>query len=368
MASVTKRPDGRYLVRYRTADRHEHVRLFDKKKDADAWATRQQESINTGTHLDPRAGRLTLGEYARRWESAQVHRPTTAALVESQLRLHLLPQLGSRSLASLRRSDVQAWVRGRAEVLSPATSRQCYRLLATILRSAVEDRLLASTPCTRIQLPKAAPGKVEPLSVTDVEALVDAMPARYRALVVLMIGTGLRPGEAFAVSVDRIDFLRRRLGVDRQVVTLTGPPAFAPPKTASSVRTVPLPQTVVDALAAHLQAYPPGPDGVLFPATGGGLLRRSRFHEGAWAPAVKAAGLPTGTRLHDLRHFFASLLIRHGESVKTVQARLGHASAVETLQTYSHLWPDSEDRTREAVDGVFLREPLADSWRSATPG
>jgi integrase len=58
---------------------------------------------------------------------------------------------------------------------------------------------------------------------------------------------------------------------------------------------------------------------------------------------------------HDLRHYYASLLIQHGESVKVVQKRLGHKSAVETLDTYSHLWPDSEDRTREAVDQVLGR-------------
>jgi hypothetical protein len=69
--------------------------------------------------------------------------------------------------------------------------------------------------------------------------------------------------------------------------------------------------------------------------------------------AVKTAGLPAGTSYHDLRHFYASLLIDHGESVKVVQRRLGHASATETLDTYSHLWPDSEDRTRDAVDSVL---------------
>lgn len=65
------------------------------------------------------------------------------------------------------------------------------------------------------------------------------------------------------------------------------------------------------------------------------------------------ARLPAGTHFHDLRHYYASLLIRHGESVKVVQARLGHASAAETLDCYSHLWPDSEDRTRAAVDSVL---------------
>lgn len=68
-----------------------------------------------------------------------------------------------------------------------------------------------------------------------------------------------------------------------------------------------------------------------------------------------------GVTFHDLRHYYASLLIRHGESVKVVQARLGHATAAETLDTYSHLWPDSEDRTRDAIDAV-LGAP-ADSLR-----
>jgi integrase len=57
--------------------------------------------------------------------------------------------------------------------------------------------------------------------------------------------------------------------------------------------------------------------------------------------------------MHALRHYDASLLIRYGESVKTVQVRLGHASAAETLDTYSHLWPDSDDRTRAAIDSVL---------------
>jgi site-specific recombinase XerD len=85
-----------------------------------------------------------------------------------------------------------------------------------------------------------------------------------------------------------------------------------------------------------------------------------------WRPAARAAGIPAGTGLHALRHYYASLLIRHGESVKVVQARLGYASASETLDTYSHLWPDSDDQTREAVDSVLKTETetLAHSVRT----
>ena len=57
--------------------------------------------------------------------------------------------------------------------------------------------------------------------------------------------------------------------------------------------------------------------------------------------------------LHTLRHFYASALIAHGESVKVVQRRLGHSSAAVTLDTYAHLWPDSDDRTREAVEAAL---------------
>jgi integrase len=145
---------------------------------------------------------------------------------------------------------------------------------------------------------------VEPLPLDVVRALEDALPSRYRALVTAATGTGLRQGECFGLTVDRVDFLRRVVTVDRQLVTVVGrEPFLAPPKTSASVRTVPLPQAVLDA-----------------------------------------------------RHFYASLLIRHGESVKVVQARLGHASAAETLDTYSHLWPDSDDRTRAAVDAVLLAD------------
>jgi len=165
------------------------------------------------------------------------------------------------------------------------------------------------------------------------------------------------------LTVDRVRFLERTVTVDRQLITMRGKaPEFGPPKTEASNRTIPLPQVVVDALAAHLATYPAEPGGLIFTLSGKAITRQVFGHK--WRPAATAAGLPAGTGLHALRHYYASLLIRHGESVKTVQARLGHASAVETLDTYSHLWPDSDDRTREAIDSV-LGLAAADGLRTA---
>ena len=135
------------------------------------------------------------------------------------------------------------------------------------------------------------------------------------------------------------------------------PPQVSPPKTAASYRTVPLPQVVVDELAAHLAAFPASR--FVFTTAQGDALRRTAFAATVWCPAIKRTGLPTGTGFHSLRHYYASLLIRHGESVKVVQTRLGHASAAETLDSYSHLWPDSEDQTRLAVDSILGAQSVA---------
>ena len=172
------------------------------------------------------------------------------------------------------------------------------------------------------------------------------MPAEWRAIVVLGAGAGLRQGEALGVTEDRIDFLRRQLRVDRQLMNLPGEaPHLVPAKTQTFARTIPLPQVVVNALAAHLAEFPA--ESLIFRP-----ISRQLFSK-VWRTAVKRAGLPESITYHSLRHYYASLLIRHGESVKTVQERLGHSSAVTTLNTYSHLWPDSDDRTRTAVDDVL---------------
>jgi integrase len=349
VASIKKRPDGRWRARYRDPAGKEHAKHFDRRVDAERFLTTVEHSKLTGGYVDPRAGRITVRTYVEQWRAGQVWRPSTAASVETAMRRHVLPRFGDRPLASIRPSEVQAWVRELSDTLAPATVKLAYRFFTQAMRAAVTDRVIATSPCTGVKLPEITRERVVPLELVEVAALADAMPARYRALVTLGAGTGLRQGEAFGLTVDRIDFLRRTLTVDRQLVLLPDP-HLAAPKTKASIRSVPLPDVVLGALSRHLAAFPS--DGFVFTNESGESLRRSVFSR-IWRRAVKTAALPAGTSFHDLRHHYASLLIRHGESVKVVQARLGHASASETLDTYSHIWPDSEDRTRAAVDSAW---------------
>lgn len=354
MASIDKRPDGRYRARWREhPGGPQRTRHFTRKADAERFLDNIRGELAKGTYVDPAGGRMPFQDYAEEWRRAQIHRASTAEQCESYLRLHAYPTLGRRPLGAVRRSEVQAWVKGRSEVLSPGTVEVCYRWVATIFRSAVEDRLIPASPCVRIALPKKDRTDVEPLTGDELKALAAEVPDRLRALIVLAAGTGLRQAECFGLTVDRVDFLRRQVKVDRQLVrTRAGVPEFGPPKTQASLRTVPMPKVVADVLAAHLAAHGTGPEGLVFTNRVGRPLNRGAIWD-MWHPAARRADLPEGTTFHDLRHFYASLLIAKGCSVKAIQRRLGHQSAVETLDTYGHLWPDSDEETREAVDQVL---------------
>lgn len=366
MSSIAKRPNGQWRARYRDDSGREHARHFKRKLDAQRWLDEVTTSLVTGMYVDPQAGRMTFREYAEHWRACQNHRASTAEHVRRSLERHVYPSLGDRPLASILPTDVKGLVRRLGSTLSPATVSVIYRHLSAVFKAAVADRRIARSPCTGVSVAKPRPARVEPLTTAQVEALLEASPERYRALTLLAATTGMRQGEIFGLTVDRIDFLRRRVTVDRQLTTLTGAaPSFGPPKTEASTRVIPLPAVTVEALAAHIATFPPGRDGLVFTNTAGEPLRRSAFGS-TWRRVTTHARQP-GVTFHELRHYYASLLIRYGESVKTVQARLGHASATETLDRYSHLWPDSEDRTREAVDSVFRVDAAADSLRTATP-
>ena len=360
MASIDKRPDGGYRARWREyPGGPQKTRQFARKGDALLFLDAIRGDLAHGLYVDPAGGRALFRDYAEEWRSTQVHRSGTATQIETYLRLHAYPTLGHHQIGAIRRSEIQAWVKGRTRVLAPCSVELVYRWVATIFKAAVGDRLIAASPCIRIALPKHNDAEIVPLSVCEVEALAAAVPDRYRALIVFAAGMGLRQGECFGLSVDRVDFLRRQVRVDRQVIDArAGVPEFGPPKSKASFRTIPMPDVVGSALAAHLARYQPGKYGLVFTNSVNNPLRRNTAGE-MWHRARKQASLPGWATFHDLRHFYASLLIAKGCSVKAVQRRLGHQSAMETLDTYGHLWPDSDDETRNAVDQVLAGVTVA---------
>jgi integrase len=362
MGSVQKRPNGTWRARVRV-DGREVAKHFPKKSDAEKWASIQEAKLATGEWVDPRRGNVTMKEYAEAWRAIQPHRGTTRLMVESHLRLHVYPVLGRRPLGQLRTTEMMAWQRGIGENLAPATVATVVRIVRTMLRAAVRDRLIASSPMDGIRLPRLDLPMVRPLSVDEVGKLLEAVPMKWRAAVALGAGCGLRSGEVLGLAPESVDFLRRRVRVERQLIAL--PPSLGglqvgPPKTRTSRREVMLPSVVATELAVHMERWPPITvelGSFIFSNRYRSPMARGRFSEMV-ATAAKSAGLPDGVRFHALRHHYASLLIGSGLSVKAVQSALGHANAAETLDTYGHLWPSEEEAMGRAVD---------DAWTAKAP-
>lgn len=360
--SIKRRPDGRWRARWREyPGAPEKAKHFDRKVDAERWLVDLQHSINTGTYVDPAKAKVTLADYAEGWlvRMTPTWRASTALTVANSLKRHVVPVLGHRPLVSLRRGDVEAMCAGLD--LAPSTVGIVHQHLGQLLAAAVDDGLLVRNPASRARLPRRDTSKAQPVPLEVVDRVADALPDWLSVVVALGVGAGLRQGEASGLTVDRIDFLRRTLRIDRQLVTRgTEKPTLAPPKTASSHRTVPLAGFVVDALAAHLQRFPTAPHELVLRTPKGLPVDSDRFgHQ--WRTACKTAGTP-GTRFHDLRHTFASTLLSRGVSVKAVADWLGHGSPTITLSTYAHLMPADEDVARRVLDGALA--PLADRSRT----
>jgi integrase len=364
----------RWAVRWRDPEGKQRKKLYRRKPDAQRFAAEVKGQMDSGSYIQPASGKVTFREVAEKWQTANgvQHRPATVANVERALKNHILPAFGDREIAALRKPDVQAWVTDRTEVLAPSTLEVTYGVLRAIFAWAVGEFIQAS-PCDsrgragRIRLPRRAPKEVVPLSAAQVSALLEASPPRYRAALLLAAAAGLRQGELFGLEPRHIR--PGEIEVRQQLTVIDGKGVhISPVKTSSSRRIVPVPTAVTDALQAHLKVFPAPSralvdtsDGtrrdrkvrLIFTTDSGEPVQRSPWAR-TWRRIVKEASakeaIPDGITLHTLRHTYASLLIKHGESVKVVQKRLGHSSAAVTLDTYSHLWPDSDSTTRLAVE------------------
>lgn len=364
MASIDRRPDGRYRARYRDRDGVQHARHFGRKTDARRWLDEVTADVVTGRYVDPGAGRVTLATFYVGWSARQLWAPGTRAAYD--LALRTAPTVADVPLRNLRRSHIETMVKTwESDGLAPGTIRTRFSNIHSVLRAAVRDRIIATDPSDGVTLPRvrrAAQALTIP-TTGQVGALLRAVDPTFRAGVALAGFGGLRLGEVCGVQLGDINFLGRTLHVARQIQRVPGGRVDVRAPKHGGERAVYLPDDLVTILAEHVRRV--GPDPWLFATADG-----RPFHQDdaghLWERARHRAGV-SGVRFHDLRHFYASGLIHSGCDVVTVQRALGHSSASITLNTYAHLWPTAEDRTRAAAAGL-LATALADVEDSVRTG
>ncbi|MDH2407173.1 tyrosine recombinase XerC [Streptomyces chitinivorans] len=311
--------------------------------DAQRWLDEETASLVTGQYVNPKDRKVTVDEWCDKWlVGYATRRPSTVR----QAKVHLArirKEFGPLPLASVKPSMVRAWLaRLKKEGRKDSYVYALHNRLSQVMTDAVHDGLVTRNPCSRRTSPGG--GKPRPYVATteQVWALYEAFEERYRLAVLLGAFAGLRVGEVCGLRRVDVDFTAREIRPSVQY------PA-EPLKTDMSREAIPVPGALLELLPRPAEG---GPSTVLA-QDGGEQVSPWAIERQIRAVRPKVPGLPEGFRYHDLRHYYASLLIASGADVKVVQHRLRHASAKTTLDTYGHLWPDSDESTRAAVESAM---------------
>lgn len=360
-------PSGRWQARYTDEHGTSIAQTFGSKAEAKTWRAGQIADVARGVHVSP-VDRRTVTEWARVWIDSRPLRSGTSKRYDGMLSAHLVgTRLGSMRLVEVRTSHVQAWITDRSVRLAPSTTARLFTFVASLMKAAQADRIIAWSPCDGVVLPVAESAEHVLVTAEQVDAIEAEVPERYRTLMRLLATTGLRIGEALALTADDVDRERQVIRVRRtldQRARSAGPVKSA----RHSKRDVPVTREVLARLAAHRLAHPPaegldlGP--LLFTSAYGRPLRYDVLAFKVFRPAAERAGAK-GVTPHALRHYAGSAMLHDGVPPTTVAKVLGHS--VETLlRTYAHALPSGDDLVRASMarrsrSGTGLaRQALAD--------
>jgi integrase len=230
--------------RVRGPDGREIQKTFDNERDANRWVTDMRAARNRGAWFNPNDPTVVT-EFATSWAAGQPWSEATVQKVLGVLELYVLDAFGDQRFVAVRPSQAQAWVTSLSAQLSPSYVKYVAGMAGQLFNAAVADGLLVKNPFAGVKLPRIAKEKVVPPTVGQIVALAEAMPERYRAPVIVDAGTGERQAELYGMAVEDVDFLRRAIHVNRQLVSgRTGgaQPRLGPPKTEASHRTTRYPR------------------------------------------------------------------------------------------------------------------------------
>lgn len=318
----------------------------DAKRDAQAWLDAETHARLSGTAVDRRAARQPFGAL---W--AEVHEATDYAPATRDLHRHVWRHV--RSLERVPIGDVNSAVVSRilSRVDRPAMREKVRLVLSSVFAHAVEAGRIATNPARRQRAPRTRAsrqprnGRHRRLAQDELRRLVAEVPERYRALVRLMAHVGLRPGEAYALTVGQVGPV---LTVDRS--------AAGPTKTGET-REIPLPRGIHRLLQDYVAAHsdPTDPAALVFTSGEGEAVRHDSFRH-LLARACRRAAIEPAVVPNDLRHTAAAFAIEHGASVYAVQRMLGHGRPSITLDTYGYLWDQSLEELAERLDAAIGAE------------
>lgn len=381
MKGLIKR-EGKLYVRkvYRNSlgKKKQIWRKVESASDAKRVLREIENELEQGT--ESFENRDSVGEYLDRWLATAKQKVSGRTYEDyvGLLKLYVRPALGTKKLANLRPLDVQEFVNNMTDRgLSPRTVRYTHSIFNRALKRAVKWKVLLSNPASDVELPKSVRRELNVLTPEQAQRFLNAAyQGKHGVMFDLALNTGLRPEEYLGLKWSDIDFEAKTVTVQRTLVWKRWKTEyyFGEPKTSRSRRTIPLSTSLVKALRSHkarqrevmMAARDKWEDlNLVFccevPPKGqteGGYGKPHsirNLHRRHFKPALDRAKVPD-IRLYDLRHTCATLLLLAGENPKVVSERLGHASIVLTLDTYSAVLPSMQQSATDKLEKMLKRK------------
>lgn len=377
MASIEKRPNGRYKAYFQPPTGKRVTKTFDTKGEARIWITVQETAVLSGNWVAPERAKIGLLDWIDncRNNDRNIGRATVRTEQRAVNRIMASP-LADHTLASLDRETVDAWLTAELRAgYAPTTVKRNLVLLRKWLNRAVEMDRIPKNVANGLKVEVSKRKQMRALTMDQLVLLSEHISPRYATWVMFMGITGLRFSETNGLRRHHVDLDAGTVTVECQLWWDQDAKVWVDDgdlKTEGSYRTIPLGETLVEQLAVHLDEYSLGlKDGpfpnLVFPNARGNPLKSGTFTSGNFKPALRRAGLAESTRIHDLRHTAASLLINGGAPALLVQQRLGHSSIKVTMDIYGHLFNDVDEAAAKALDEQMRRAQQARTTPRVVP-
>jgi integrase len=279
--------------------------------------------------------RTTFAEFAESWKNQVIDllKPSTAKVMASHLRFHLIPAFGRMRLDELGQEQVQTFVGHLAKGRSRHTVLNVLGTLASILKVARKwSYTVAGFQQCDLVIPCSKPGKPGRFFTAEqVRSILALASEPWRTIFALAAMTGLRPGEVLGLSIDDLDFDQRLVFVRRSAWYSH----LISPKSNGSVATVPMPGPLADVLRNYLASWRPNGKQLLFSNRRDNPYSENKVVQKRLWPILDALAIPR-CGMHAFRHGHGTLMHSSGASVKVTQTQLRHADASTTMRYYIH--------------------------------